>query len=316
MDNYEKFIHMGQPEYHQHFWNAMKGKDDAYQHLQVGRNQSTDAYEFPNPSLNRYNVALEKESIFRNLCSVMHAYGTKYSIYAKDCRDVAKWTPESDGIDVKEGFDDFTEQKIDSWKLATLVKFDVSFITNASFDTEKYLIERFAKNFSGAEDDAFINGTGASGNMPTGILADNEGAEVGITSADAKTITYDEVIRLYFSVKPEYRKNSVWLMNDETALLLRTLKDANGNYLWRNSDDTILGKKVVVSEFMPNAEKGKKPIAFGDFSYYWIVPRKPLSVKPLAEIFIDYNQIGYLAYEFIDGKLIRPEAIKVLKMAV
>ena len=39
------------------------------------------------------------------------------------------------------------------------------------------------------------------------------------------------MVKLYFSVKPEYRKNGVWMMNDETALTLRTLKDADGNYV-------------------------------------------------------------------------------------
>jgi HK97 family phage major capsid protein len=47
------------------------------------------------------------------------------------------------------------------------------------------------------------------------------GAEVAATINE---ITYDDVIGLYFSVKPEYRKNAVWLMNDVTALALRLLR--------------------------------------------------------------------------------------------
>lgn len=33
-------------------------------------------------------------------------------------------------------------------------------------------------------------------------------------------------------------------MNDKTALVLRTLKDKDGNYLWNQADNTILGKEV------------------------------------------------------------------------
>ena len=149
--------------------------------------------------------------------------------------------------------------------------------------------------------------------MPTGILDATNGADVGITTAE---ITYDNVISLYFSVKPEYRKNAVWMMNDETALALRTLKDSAGNYLWRDSDDSILSKKVIISEYMPNAELGSKPIAFGDFSYYWVIGRSPVSVRTLSEKFALNDQIGYLAFEFLDGKLIRPDAIKVLQIDV
>lgn len=209
------------------------------------------------------------------------------------------------------GIEDFTINTVDSWKLAALVKMDAAFINDASFDIENYLINRFAKNFGRAEDNAFINGNGSE--MPTGILNDTNGADVGITTAE---ITYDKVIGLYFSIKPEYRKNAVWLMNDATALALRTLKDSAGNYLWRDSDDTILGKKVIMSEYMPDAESGSKPIAFGDFSYYWVIGRSPIGVRTLTEKFAAVDQLGYLAYEFLDGKLIRPEAIKVLQIAV
>lgn len=56
-------------------------------------------------------------------------------------------------------------------------------------------------------------------------------------------------------------------MNDETAFYLRTLKDANGNYLYNSVDDTILGKPVYYSNYMPSIESGKAPVAFGDFSF-------------------------------------------------
>jgi HK97 family phage major capsid protein len=175
---------------------------------------------------------------------------------------------------------------------------------------DKHLVSRLAQNFGRAEDDAFINGTGE--HMPTGILAEDGGADVGVTTA---ALTYDDVVKLFFSVKPRYRRNAVWLMNDETAYALRTLKDANGNYIWNHTNDTILGHKVFISEFMPNAESGSKPIAFGDFRYYWIVNRSPVHIRPLVEKYIHIDCTGYRAYEFLDGKLVRPEAVKVMKIA-
>ena len=103
-------------------------------------------------------------------------------------------------------------------------------------------------------------------------------------------------------------------MNDETALALRSIKDDSGNHIWNHANDTILGKKVCISEFMPGADASSKPIAFGDFSYYWVVGRSPVCVRPLVEQFAMLEYTGYLAYEFLDGKLIRPEAIKVMQM--
>ena len=51
------------------------------------------------------------------------------------------------------------------------------------------------------------------------------------------------------------------------------------------------------------------------FLNYWIVGRKPVTVRTLLEKFVLYDQIGYLAFEFLDGKLVRNEAIKVIQMA-
>jgi HK97 family phage major capsid protein len=305
----ERLAYIGSPEYDKHFWNAMRGNDGSYTELSKGRNIETGTYAMPNSTNNKYMAALEKESLFRNIGTVIKAYDNGYRIFAKDNNDLAEWVPEGDAIQIYEGIDDFTINTVDSWKLAAFIKMDEAFIHDAGFDIESHLINRFAKNFGRAEDNAFINGTGIQ--MPTGILDATNGADVGITTAE---ITYDDVISLYFSLKPEYRRNAVWLMNDETALALRTLKDSAGNYLWRNSDDTILGKRVIISEYMPNTESDSKPIAFGDFSYYWVIGRRPVSIKTLSEKFALHDQIGYLAFEFLDGKLIRPEAVKVIQI--
>ena len=110
-----------------------------------------------------------------------------------------------------------------------------------------------------------------------------------MTAADSAFFNADEVIALYLSVKPEYRKNGMWLMNDETALLLRT-------------------------PYMPNIGASTMPIAFGDLSYYWILIRQPLSVKVLTELYVHEGVTGYAAHERLDGMLIRPEAVKTIKM--
>ena len=39
-----------------------------------------------------------------------------------------------------------------------------------------------------------------------------------------------------------------------------------------------------------------------------------MAVKTLVERFALNGQIGYLAHEFLDGKLVRRDAVKVLKV--
>ncbi len=103
---------------------------------------------------------------------------------------------------------------------------------------EDYLTTAFAKKFVKAEDTAFISGDGVD--QPVDILTDESGAKVGVTAATGSGISFDELTRLYFSVKPEYRSNAVWLMNDETAFTLRSMKDDAGNFLWCGSLEPLM----------------------------------------------------------------------------
>ena len=183
------------------------------------------------------------------------------------------------------------------------------FAGDADFDIEAHVTGEFAKSIGRAEETACINGDGI--NTISGFLRD---ALVGHSTAD---ITYDDVNRLFFSLDKEYRRNGVWVMNNETALKLRTLKDDAGNYLWNHSDSTILGKPAYISGYMPSeaAGDGARPIAFGDFSCFRIADRLPFAMRPLTEVLMPQQQIGYVGYETIYAKLIRQEAVRVMEIS-
>lgn len=302
-------LHTGAPEYDKNFWNLARGADGYEGSLAMCIDRATGGYSLPAVAQNKFSEALNKESLFRRIGTTMNALNNGYRIFAKDCEDLAMWVPEGGAIPIYEGIEDFTEHRLESYKLAAFVKLDEEFIHDASFNMEKYLIERLAKNFSKGEERGFINGIGNT--EPTGILAETGGADIGVTTT---TLTFDGITKLFFSIKPEYRTNASWMMNDETALYLRNLKDNDGNFLWRGSADMLMGKPVIISNEMPSISTGAKVVAFGDFSYYWVVNRKLISVRTLKENFALHDQIGYLAFEFVDGRLVRPEAIKVIQI--
>ena len=66
--------------------------------------------------------------------------------------------------------------------------------------------------------------------------------------------------------------------------------------------------------YMPDIAADSIPVAFGDLSYFWILERQPLSVKILTELYSRENLTGYAAYERINGRLIRPEAVQLLSI--
>ena len=96
------------------------------------------------------------------------------------------------------------------------------------------------------------------------------------------------------------------------------LQDKNDNYIWKPSldvakPDTILGRPIRTSSFMPGIAAGEKVLLFGDLKNYWVADRQNRTFRRLNERYADTGQVGFLASKRLDGKLILPEAIKVLQ---
>ena len=98
------------------------------------------------------------------------------------------------------------------------------------------------------------------------------------------------------------------------------LKDKTDNYLWKPSldiakPDTLLGRPIRTSSFMPTIAKGERVLLFGDMKNYWVADRQNRTFRRLNELYARTDQVGFLTTQRVDGRLILPESVKVLKMA-
>jgi HK97 family phage major capsid protein len=163
---------------------------------------------------------------------------------------------------------------------------------------------------------AFCVGTGTG--EPTGIFT-TTGGGLGVASSSATAITFDNIIDLVYSLKSPYRRNAAFLLNDATVGAIRKLKDASGQLLWQPSiqagaPDRLFGYPVYTSPYVPTVASGAYVAAFGDFSNYWIGDRMGRTMQRLNELYAGAAQIGFLAMERLDAKVILSEGIKLLKM--
>lgn len=303
-------------EYKGSFWNAMRAKSPSvavYNALQVGTD-SEGGYLVPDEFENTLIEALEEENVFRTLAKIINTSSGDRKIPVVATKGEASWIDE-EGL-YQEDDDAFTQVSIGAYKLGTMIKVSEELLNDSAFDLESYISKEFARRIGAREEDSFFNGDGTG--KPLGILAASGGAEIGVKAASATAVTADEIIDLFYSLKSPYRKKAVWVLNDATIKAIRKLKDNNNQYLWQPSlvagtPDTILGRPVVTSAYMPVAAVGAKTIAFGDFSYYWIADRQGRSFKRLNELYAANGQVGFLGSQRVDGKLVLPEAIKVLQ---
>ena len=271
-------------------------------------------YLVPEEYDSRLIDALTEENIIRKLGHTITTSG-EHKINIAATKPAAAWIDEGGALTF--GDATFAQINLDAHKLHVAVKVTEELLYDNAFGLENYIIEQFGKALSNAEEDAFLNGDGVG--KPLGIFAETGGGEVAITAASATAITADEVINLVYSLKRPYRKNAKFIMNDQTIAVLRKLEDGNGAYLWQPSlqagePDRLFGYEVYTSPYVPTIAAGKPVIAFGDFSYYNIGDRGTRSFAELKELYAGNGMVGFVAKECVDGKLILPEAVQILKM--
>lgn len=256
--------------------------------------------------------ALNDEVFFRNLATVIKTSSGDRKIPIVTSKGEAAWIDE--GGQFTESNDSFGQTTIGAHKLATMIKVSDELLNDSVFNIEQYISREFGRRIGAKEEEAFFIGDGAG--KPTGIFNATGGAETGVTAANT-TITFDDVMDLYYSLRAPYRNKAVWLLNDSTVKAIRKLKDGNGNYIWQPSvregePDRILNRPYRTSIYVPELAAGKRVMAFGDYSYYWIAERQGRSFKRLNELYATTGQVGFLASERVDGKLILSEAVKTL----
>ena len=262
-------------------------------------------YLVPEEYDHRLIDVLTEENIMRGIATKITTSG-EHKINIAATKPAAAWIEEGEALSF--GDATFDQKILDAHKLHVAIKITEELLYDNAFGLENYIITEFGKALANAEEDAFLNGDGVG--KPTGIFDKTKGGEsIGTLTAALKS---DDILDLIYKLKRPYRKNASFIMNDATLAQIRKLKDNNGQYLWQpsyqaNEPDKILGYNIRTSAFAPT-----DAIAFGDYKYYNIGDRGTRSFKQLNELFAGNGMIGFVAKERVDGKLILPEAVKVL----
>lgn len=264
-------------------------------------------YLVPEEYDSRLIKVLNGENIMRKLGHKLTTSGD-HKINIASTEPSAAWIEEGGALQFSDA--QFSQILLDAHKLHVAIKVTEELLYDNAFNLENYIIDEFGKALSNAEEDAFLNGTGVG--QPLGLFAATGGGTIYKT---VTKLTADDIMSLVYELKRPYRKNSAFIMNDQTIATIRTFKDNNGAYMWQPSyqagePDKLLGYPVYTSPFAPT-----DAIAFGDYSYYNIGDRGTRSFKQLTELFAGNGMIGFVAKERVDGKLILPESVQILKVS-
>ena len=303
-------------EYSDAFWNMIRARGsygEIHNALSIGQD-SEGGYTVPDEFEKKLVQALEDNNLFRGLATVIRtSSGTRKIPIAQDNGE-ASWIDE--GEEIPESDTTFSQTMLSAYKLGTMIKISNELLNDSAFDLATYIAQRFGVRMGNAEERAFISGDGVG--KPLGLL-DDACAQVGVTAAAVDKVTFDEIFKLYYSLRAPYRKKAQFLCNESMVLQLMTLKDNNGHYIWKpgldiGKPDTLLNRPLRTSSFMPGLAAGNKAMTFGDYSYYWIADRQNRTFRRLNELYARTDQVGFMTTQRVDGKLILPEAVQCLQM--
>lgn len=298
--------------YREDFFAVMRGKPAVHNVLSEG----TDAdggYLVPTEFEREVITGLTDAGAIREIANVITtASERKIAVAATSA--VAHWTDENAAY--TETSPTFTQKALDAYKMTCLIRVSEELLQDSFFNLEGYLRDEIVRAFAVLEDEAFCVGTGSG--QPTGIFTAN-GGDVGVTTASADKVTFEEITDLIYSLKAPYRRNGRFMTNDSTIAAIRKIKDGNGQYIWQPSlqagqPDRLLGYELRTTPSAPTMAAGALAIAFGDFGYFWIADRGARTFRRLNELYATNGQVGFIAAQRLDAKVMLPEAIKLLKM--
>ncbi|HEF8785494.1 TPA: phage major capsid protein [Providencia alcalifaciens] len=200
-------------------------------------------------------------------------------------------------------------------------------LDDAFFDVEQFITGDLAIEFAEQEEAAFTNGDGIK--KPKGLLAygsdeqadkDRDWGKLQHLLLKKPTeVTADEIMKLIYTMRKVYRSGAKFMMNNNTLFQVRTLKDAQGNYLWQpglqlGQPSALLGYGIAENEQFSDVVAESTPIAFGNFKRcYTILDR--MGVRMLRDPYTNKPFVHFYTTKRVGSMMVDSNAVKVLKAA-
>jgi HK97 family phage major capsid protein len=267
---------------------------------------------------------LSNVSQMRSLCSVETISSDEYKILVDQLGESSEDTTEKATRNPTDT-PTLAEVSIFVKEMSAKPKVTQILLDDPAYDTEAYIGRFIGRTFAKREGTWFWEGDGVK--QAKGINAyskiDNSSyawGKVGYIYSGHATLLNkaDSLIELQHALKRAYRVNSTFLMNDNTLLSIRKMKDGEGNYLWRpglaeNAPDTLLGKPIAIDDFVDDIGGSKYPIWYANWKEaYQIVDRQ--GIRMLRDPYSSKPYVEFYTTKRVGGGIVNYEAIKALKV--
>jgi HK97 family phage major capsid protein len=224
-------------------------------------------------------------------------------------------------VDLTSSVGNFTSITLKDYLAGALTLISRKLINNSEFDLVAFIIDRMALAIA-----RFIEGACLNGGNPDATSHVNQvkGLAGSVTqtvvAGSTSAITADKVIELKDSVKDVFQNDAMFIMSRNTRTALRLLKDDVGRYLLQDDitspfGSTLLGKRVYVSDNMPDIASGVNAIYYGDMKGLATKFSEDVNIQVLREKYATQHAVGVVGWVSFDAKVENAQAISALVMS-
>lgn len=229
-------------------------------------------------------------SVMRKIARILPMSTDTLKLNSLTARPVAYWTSEYASKSTTSA--EFGQVTLSPNDLVCLLPISHQLLADANINLVSFIIELFAEAIGLAEDRAFFTG-GAGGANPRGISIE----AIANQAIAAGTLSFDDIIALIDLVPQRVSQTTrtAFVGNRYVKRILRTVKDSNNQYIWRDGgparqhvgsgqgETARLPDMLYGYPFHEQNDLAESELYFGDWSFYIIADRQTLAVSTTTE---------------------------------
>jgi HK97 family phage major capsid protein len=286
---------------------------DVEEHRALTKGTATaGGYLVPTNFYNQIIRSLRFMGAFANLANeLVTDSGETIQVPANTAHGTAAWLAESGSYTPSD--ETFAQLSLGAFKATTKVIVSEELLEDSAFNLDAFLAQEIGERIGVLENTAYIKGDGTG--KPQGIIqatgtASNLGADVTAAVGNATSFNYTALVTSIFSLSPQYRAGASFIVNDASARNLYLMTDSQNRPLWNvnvatTGPDTFLGYPIRTDPDMPAPAAGNISAVFGDWRRVYTIRRvRGFGIQRQNELHSDSGQVGFCAYERVDGRVV------------
>lgn len=205
----------------------------------------------------------------------------------------------------------FGRVKLEPTKQTALAYVTNEVIRDGGGALTSFLMSAMPKAMSFAADYDYLTASGAG--EPLGALNTRNPGLIVVakeTGQAARTIVWENVLRMYARMLPSSIGRAVWVASPDTFVELATMAltvGTGGSAVWITDAHgapqlTLLGRPVIMTEKTPSALGGQGDLSFVDFGFYLVGRRDAMSIDTSPHVKFTSDQTAIRVIERNDGR--------------